>query len=133
VAIPTAQIELVVVGRAACLHLTDRPYAGVALGAVEVGLDLAHGAERIVLPGEDQRPIRIDAPPGFAEAGQDELELRRATPLEVEVVLDRPASGGFDRGGGKRRTAAVVSHQHLRRGPLGQGANQPQHLRRVAV
>ena len=29
--------------------------------------------------------------------------------------------------------AAVVSHQHLPRGPLGQGANQPQHLRRIAV
>jgi hypothetical protein len=134
VAVTAAEEELVVAGgRAVRLHLADGAQPGVRRAGAEVGLDLGEGSQRVVLTREDQDPVGVVARRRLSQAGDDQPQVRPATPPRLDAVLDRLATGGLDLLALEPLPARIVSHEHARRRPLAQGADQPHHLLRVAV
>src|ERR671911_2883533 len=74
--VPAGEEELVVARRGpAPLDLADGAQAAVQRACLELCLDVGERPQRIVLAGEDQRPVGIVARRRLAQAGEDQLEV----------------------------------------------------------
>ena len=119
-------------GRALGLELPGVAEHRVVAAAREVALDRRHRPERIVLPGEDEGPVRVE-PARLPEAGEEHLQLRPAAPFELDFVLEAARAELLEAGLVESREAGVVADQDLRRRALAQGADETQHLIRIPV